>query len=144
MKTGGMKGTRTRARIAAVEILYRIDLIKVETQEVLDEVIKRRRLSGESAAYLRSLVKNTMNEIERIDAMISRSLTDWKLERLSFVDRAILRLASCELLCFPEIPPKVSIDEAVELARFYGTEGAARFVNGVIDSLYKREIRAAE
>lgn len=137
------RGPRTRARIAAVEVLYRIDLVDANPSAVTREVIKRRRLSGESAEYLRNLVKKTILEIEKIDASLSRSLTDWKINRLSYVDRAILRLASCEILFFSQIPPKVSIDEAVELARFYGTDGSARFVNGVLDSVYKREVPAS-
>jgi len=144
VKSTAFKGSRTRARIAAVEVLYRIDLIDDKMSLVLNEVIKRRRLSGEAVDYLRELVTNTVERMEKIDVSLSKSLTDWKLDRLSYVDRAILRLAACEILFFPQIPPKVSIDEAVELARFYGTEGSARFVNGVLDSLYKREVLSEE
>lgn len=135
-----IKGTKTRARIAAVEILYRIDLIGDNPDAVTSEVILRRKLRGQASQYLRKLVSRMIEELDRIDSAISRSLTEWKLDRISFVERAILRIAVCEMLLFPEIPPKVSIDEAVELARFYGTDGSARFVNGVLDSLYKREI----
>lgn len=144
MKADLHKGPRTRARIAGVEVLYRIDLVSEQPSLILDEVIHRRKLTGAAAEYLRVLVRKTMEEREKIDLVLERSLTDWKLTRLSYVDRAILRLACCELLYFSQIPPKVSIDEAVELARFYGTEGAARFVNGVLDSVYKREVMAVQ
>jgi len=144
VKKDTFKGPRTRARIAAVEILYRIDLVEAEPLQVTEEVIRRRRLRADSADYLRTLIQKTIQEQERIDASLSRSLTDWKLNRLSYVDRAILRLATCEILLLPQIPPKVSIDEAVELARFYGTQSSARFVNGVLDSLYKREVLVSE
>lgn len=144
MKKDTFKGPRTRARIAAVEVLYRIDLVEAEPSQLTEEVIRRRRLRANSADYLRTLIQKTIQEQERIDASLSRSLTDWKLDRLSYVDRAILRLATCEILLLPQIPPKVSIDEAVELARFYGTQSSARFVNGVLDSLYKREVLVSE
>lgn len=144
MKRSTLKGPRTCARIAAVEILYRIDLVDADPLKVTVEVIRRRRLKTNSADYLRILIQKTIREQKRIDSSLSRSLTDWKLERLSYVDRAILRLAACEILFLAEIPPKVSIDEAVELARFFGTQGSARFVNGVLDSLYKREIPVSE
>jgi len=144
VKKDTFKGPRTRARIAAVEILYRIDLVEAEPLQVTEEVIRRRRLRADSVDYLRTLIQKTIQEQERIDASLSRSLTDWKLNRLSYVDRAILRLATCEILLLPQIPPKVSIDEAVELARFYGTQSSARFVNGVLDSLYKREVLVSE
>jgi N utilization substance protein B len=144
MKSHSIKGRRTRARIATVEILYRIDLVAEEPAEAVDSVIQRRRLTGGAASYVRTLVETTLQEQKRIDEALQNSLTDWKLQRLSYVDRAILRLAACEILFLPDIPPKVSIDEAVELARFYGTEGSARFVNGVIDSLYKREVKASD
>ncbi len=139
-----MKGARTRARIAAVEVLYRVDLVNDEPRKVLAEVIKRRRLRGSAADYLANLVGKVISEQARIDASLKRSLTDWRLDRLSYVDRAILRLAACEILLVSEVPPKVSIDEAVELARFFGTEGSARFVNGVLDSLYKREVLGSD
>jgi len=144
VKRSTLKGFRTRARIAAVEILYRIDLVDADPSKVTQEVIRRRKLKGDSADYLRILIQKTIREQSRIDSSLSRSLTDWRLERLSYVDRAILRLAACEILFLAEIPPKVSIDEAVELARFFGTQGSARFVNGVLDSLYKREIPVSE
>lgn len=144
MKRSVFKGPRTRARIAATEILYRIDLVGADATKITDEVIRRRRLSGGAADYLKALIQKTIKEQERIDSSLSRSLTDWRLDRLSYVDRAILRLAACEMLFLPDIPPKVSIDEAVELARFFGTEGSARFVNGVLDALYKREILASK
>lgn len=140
MKADLPKGPRTRARIAGVEVLYRIDLIGENADRILTEVISRRKLGGSAGSYLKELVLKTIAENARIDKALEHSLTDWKLSRLSYVDRAILRLACCELLFFPQIPPKVSIDEAVELARFYGTEGAARLVNGVLDSVYKREV----
>lgn len=144
MKRSTLKGFRTCARIAAVEILYRIDLVDADPLKVTVEVIRRRRLKANSADYLRILIQKTIREQKRIDSSLSLSLTDWRLERLSYVDRAILRLAACEILFLAEIPPKVSIDEAVELARFFGTESSARFVNGVLDSLYKREIPVSE
>jgi len=144
VKKDTFKGPRTRARIAAVEVLYRIDLVEAEPSQVTEEVIRRRRLRADSADYLRTLIQKTIQEQERIDASLSRSLTDWKLDRVSYVDRAILRLAACEILLLAEIPPKVSIDEAVELSRFYGTQSSARFVNGVLDSLYKREVLISE
>lgn len=144
MSAGTVKGARTRARIAAVEVLYRVDLVNDEPRKVLAEVIKRRRLRGSAADYLANLVGKVISEQARIDASLKRSLTDWRLDRLSYVDRAILRLAACEILLVSEVPPKVSIDEAVELARFFGTEGSARFVNGVLDSLYKREVLGSD
>lgn len=140
MKIETKKGARTRARIAAVEILYRTDLMNEEFSIITQEVVNRRKLRGKAVQYLKSLVSMICNNMAAIDSALSRSLTDWRFDRLSYVDRAILRIAACEILFISEIPPKVSIDEAVELARFYGTDGSARFVNGVLDSLYKREV----
>ncbi|NLI97232.1 transcription antitermination factor NusB [bacterium] len=140
MKIETKKGARTRARIAAVEILYRTDLMNEEFSIITQEVVNRRKLRGKAVQYLKSLVSMICNNMTAIDSALSRSLTDWRFDRLSYVDRAILRIAACEILFISEIPPKVSIDEAVELARFYGTDGSARFVNGVLDSLYKREV----
>ena len=74
---------------------------------------------------------------QETDAVLRRHITRWRLERLTVLDRAILRLASAEILYFDDVPPKVSINEAVEIAKKYGDDEAGKFVNGVLDGVFR-------
>ena len=76
--------------------------------------------------------------LEEVDAQVSSALDNWRLERVGKIDRAILRIAAVEILYVDEVPPKVSIQEAIRLAEAYGGEDSPRFVNGVLDALFKR------
>ncbi len=93
-------------------------------------------------AFSRDLVLGVCARKEELDRLISRSSKHWRLERMSRVDRTILRLGAYEILAMKDIPPKVSIDEAVELGKTYGTEDSGGFINGILDNIYshlKRE-----
>ncbi len=90
-------------------------------------------------AYLRELVAGAAAHQDELDALIARYSEHWRLERMTVVDRNLLRLAAFELLYLPKIPPKVVINEAVELAKRYGSDDSGAFVNGILD-----QIRAAQ
>jgi len=132
---------RRRARECAVETLYRCDLLHDDPRETMEDVLKRRRTPERSAAYCRRLVSLALEESARIDETLSATIVHWKLDRLSYVDRAILRLACCELLYIEEVPTTVSINEAVELAKEFGDDRSAQFVNGVLDAIAKAHPR---
>lgn len=104
---------------------------------VLTDFETERSIADESRDYLRALVDLVGNNREKIDRELEHSLTNWRLERLSVIDRNILRLAAAELLFDKEIPPAVAIQEAIVLAEKYGTNESPRFVNGVLDALRK-------
>lgn len=87
-------------------------------------------------SFSRQLVLGVWEKRNELDALIGRSSINWRLERMSRVDRNILRLAAFEVLYMKDIPPKVSIDEAVELGKRYGTEDSGAFINGVLDKIY--------
>ena len=86
--------------------------------------------------FSRELVLGAWEYKERLDRLISQSSINWRLERMSHVDRNILRLAAFEVLYMKDIPPKVAIDEAVELGKKFGTEESGAFINGVLDNIY--------
>jgi transcription antitermination protein NusB len=132
---------RRRAREAAVETLYRCDLLHDDSQQTLADVLKRRHMPERSAEYCRRLVTRILEENAKIDETLSATLIHWKLERLSYLDRAILRLACCELLYVDDVPTTVSINEAVELAKLFGDDKSAQFVNGVLDAIAKAHPR---
>jgi transcription antitermination factor NusB len=128
---------RRQARECALEVLYRLDLVGDEPENTIAEILLRKNPSEEAETYLRRLVDATMGHQQEIDAALRKHLKRWRLERLTVLDRAILRLAAAELLYFDDVPPKVSINEAVEVAKKYGDDEAGKFVNGVLDGIFQ-------
>ncbi|OYD15523.1 transcription antitermination factor NusB [candidate division WOR-3 bacterium JGI_Cruoil_03_51_56] len=128
---------RRLAREAALETLYRLDLVKGEPDDTIEEILNRKNPSEDAENYLRRVVQSVLNNQVEIDRILRRHLERWRIGRLRFLDRAILRLACAEILYFDDVPPKVSINEAVDIAKKYGDDDSGRFVNGVLDSVYK-------
>ncbi len=126
---------RRKAREIALQVLYAVDLSGVSWEIALEETIARRSSSGEAADYARKLVERAMDEAPKLDEMISDRLENWEFDRVSIIDRNILRIALTELLHFPETPTKVIIDEAIEIAHRFSSRDAGRFVNGILDRL---------
>jgi N utilization substance protein B len=133
---------RRQARECALEVLYRLDLVGDEPEHTITEILLRKNPPEEAETYLRRLVDSALGNQQEIDAVLRRHLTRWRLERLTVLDRAILRLAAAEILYLDDIPPKVTINEAVEIAKKYGDDDAGKFVNGVLDSVYQETDRA--
>ncbi len=110
----------------------------LQTQAVEEGGTPRRATQGEQAfAYAKSLVEGTLAHREEIDALIRSQAEHWRLERMPAVDRNILRLAVYEFLYEIDVPKLVVLDEAIELAKEYGTEQSGRFVNGLLDGILK-------
>jgi transcription antitermination protein NusB len=133
---------RRQARECALEVLYRLDLVGDEPENTIAEILLRKNPSEEAETYLRRLVEAALGNQAEIDAALRKHLTRWRLERLTVLDRAILRLAAAEILYFDDVPPKVSINEAVDIAKKYGDDEAGKFVNGVLDSVFQESDRA--
>jgi transcription antitermination factor NusB len=135
---------RRLARESALEVLYRLDLVSDEPEHTTAEILLRKNPSEEAETYLRRLIDTTLGNQQEIDAALRRHLNRWSLERLTVLDRAILRLAAAEILYFDDVPPKVSINEAVDIAKKYGDDDAGKFVNGVLDSVYQDTDRVSQ
>ncbi|MBE3550842.1 MAG: Transcription termination protein NusB [Brockia lithotrophica] len=131
--------SRRKAREAALKALYRIDLVGGDAREALADL----RVPDASRAYASFLVEGVLAHLAELDAEISAHLIDWTIDRLSPVDRAILRIGTFELLYAPDVPARVSLDEAIELAKRYSDDRAPAFINGVLASVY-RERRMPE
>ena len=130
---------RSKARALALQILYAWEMRDGEgLREVGESQLTGSEAGAETQVYARRLLGALDERRVEIDALLAESTTHWELHRLSVVDRNVLRLAACELLAFPEIPFRVVIDEAVNLARRYGGDDSPRFVNGVLDALRLR------
>ena len=133
---------RRGARVLAVQSLYRFDLSGGSVAEVLDlswmDAAHREALSDAAQAFARLLVAGSIENLPAVDDCIDRQLEHWDLERLSRVDLAILRMSVYCLLHQREVPASVTINEAVEIAKRFGTDDSYRFVNGVLDGIRKR------
>lgn len=163
-KRGRIGGRRRRAREMAIQMLYQRELGDATMEQVLDafdladyvqetdertqgdekpEVTERRRKqAAASFDYARKLVQGSLEHAESIDELIRRHAENWRLERMPVIDRNILRLALYEMLHEEKVPKVVIVDEAIELAKKFGSENSSRFVNGLLDGVLKSELMA--
>jgi N utilization substance protein B len=133
---------RTRARAWALQIHYQWDVGEREgtVSDALERVGEMRKIAESRMPYLRRVTAELDARSAELDELLEVALDNWRLERVALLDRGILRIAAAELIGLDEIPPKVSIQEAVRLAERYSGPESPRFVNGVLDALYKRVI----
>ncbi|MDD5136174.1 MAG: transcription antitermination factor NusB [Candidatus Omnitrophica bacterium] len=129
---------RTKARENALKILYAIDITGDEPKKCIDRYWKdNEEKDAEVKRFANSLVLGAFNKQKEIDKLISESATNWQLNRMAVIDRNILRFAAYELLFIDEIPPKVTINEAIDIAKRYGDSESGKFVNGILDKINK-------
>lgn len=131
---------RGRARAWALQVLYRWESAGAgETiLQALSKVLQTRRVASRRVPYLELLLEGLQDHLPDVDRALQGALENWRLDRLSVMDRSILRIGATEILFLEDIPPKVSIQEGIHLAEAYGGKDSPRFVNGVLDALYKR------
>ncbi len=131
---------RTKARESALQVLYQVDITGGEFEAALEDFCAtKERLEESVKDFVRVLVSGAIGNLKKIDSIISHFATNWQIKRMATVDRNILRLATYELVFMEDIPDKVSLNEAVELAKKYGDEESSKFVNGVLDKVAKEE-----
>ncbi len=136
---------RTKARELALQLLYQADVTKTSAKELLKDFFNLNANKDEDPAvkdFATALVTSVCDYLSAIDEKISQCATNWQLNRMAAVDRNILRLAGFELLFREDIPPKVAINEAVELAKKYGDLESGKFVNGILDKINKTKNQA--
>jgi N utilization substance protein B len=136
-------GKRRRARELAMEALYRIEVAEESPQLVLEDLFSANPVDEETRDFAQSLVLETVQNQDQIDRLISETAKNWDLERIAIIDKNILRFAIAELLYFADIPMKVTIDEAIEIAKKYSTPDSSRFVNGILDKIAKSHPQVA-
>ncbi|MFQ5861059.1 MAG: transcription antitermination factor NusB [Dehalococcoidia bacterium] len=124
--------SRRRARKLAVQALYEAQVAGHSWERSLDRLLEEASVSSETASFARELVPGVDMQQPTLDQLITRLAPLWPVEQLAVIDATILRLALFELLFYPTTPPKVVINEAVELAKLYGSENSPKFVNGVL------------
>ncbi len=128
-----MVGKRRRAREIVLQVLYEAEFSDLPWEKILEEQVERRSSGPETVEYARALLTKTQEHLTELDDKIREGLANWDLERVSLIDKNIIRFALAEILYFPDVPSKVVINEAIEIAHKYSSRGAGQFVNGVLD-----------
>jgi N utilization substance protein B len=130
--------TRRRARRVTLETLYEYDLANHPAFEVFARRLKDHPLESAGVTFAQRLIEGVLRHQDEMDALIARYAPEWPLDQMAVIDRNILRMAIFEFLIDQETPVKVAINEAVELAKIYGSDSAPRFINGVLGTLADR------
>ncbi|MFW5940349.1 MAG: transcription antitermination factor NusB [Chloroflexota bacterium] len=130
--------TRRRARRVTLETLYEYDLANHAPYEVLQQRLVDHPLESTGVEFARRLIAGVLKHQEQMDRLIARYAPEWPLDQMAVIDRNILRMAIYEFLIGRDTPVKVAINEAVELAKTYGSDSAPRFINGVLGTLADR------
>ena len=130
-----MVNERRKARIIALQALYEIDTVGHEPEVVLTHLLDNGVLPEENASFAREMVIGVIQHNKEIDHNIKSFAPAWPVEQIPVVDRNILRLAIFEILFDNKVPVKVAINEAVELAKRFGSDNSSRFINGVLGSV---------
>ncbi len=137
-------GTRRKAREAALQFLFQDDfcgrdpLDLADLEERLELFCGLYQVSRKAREYTSLLLKTTLTNREHIDELIRKSATNWRLERIAYTDRNILRIAVCEMVYSQDVAHQVAINEAVEIAKRFGSDDSPPFVNGILDAVHKR------
>jgi transcription antitermination factor NusB len=130
-------GKRRKAREIVLQALYEAEFSEKSWEEILEDQIDRRGPVEDTAEHARRLFFTTMEHLPDLDARIETSLHNWDMDRVALVDKNILRFALAEILYFDEVPSKVIINEAIEIAHRYSSIDAGRFINGLLDRFVK-------
>ncbi len=126
---------RTRARSLALQVLYEVDIANHLPGDVFKARLEELPLSEDLAEFARKIIFGVLPLAHNLDTLIAKYAPEWPLDQIAAIDRNILRIALWELAVSDDTPVKVAINEAVELAKSYGSDSAPRFVNGVLGSL---------
>lgn len=136
---------RTQAREIALQILYQNEMNPDSVQKILDSYWENNQESSEEVREFTSkIVRGTVQHLVELDQVIASAAENWQLDRMAVVDRNILRFAAYELLYCQDIPPKVTINEAVNIAKKFSQEESGKFVNGILDRISHTEKRRSE
>ncbi len=139
-------GTKRRraARETALNVLYQIDVAKITVDEALATAMENTGLEGDAAEFTETLVRGVLAHVRELDKHVEGLAVGWEPQRFPAVDRSILRMAMFEILYLDHIPPSVSINEAVDMAKKYSTDESGKFINGVLGAFVRRAIEKSE
>ncbi|MCX7983525.1 MAG: transcription antitermination factor NusB [Bacteroidetes bacterium] len=127
---------RRAIRERVLQVLYAYELSQESIDAIVTYIMHDLMKYNEEYTFAVSLVRKVVEKRKELDAIIKRKVENWEFDRIAVIDRIVLRMGICELLYFEDIPPKVSINEAIEIARRFSTEKSDKFVNGILDSVF--------
>jgi N utilization substance protein B len=130
-----MTRARHKARTIALQALYEVDSAARPAEKVVEHLLAGNKISEENTAFVRKLVAGAIRHKDEIDRKVQQFAPAWPVEQLAMIDRNILRLAIFEILFDNNVPVKVAVSEAVELAKTFGSESSSKFINGVLGSI---------
>jgi transcription antitermination protein NusB len=130
-----MSTRRRQIREKVLQGLFAYELSHEPVELILDTIVGGLKKEPESFEVAKTLFMKVIDTTDELDTLIKSRVANWEFSRLAVIDKIVLRISICELLYFDDIPPKVSINEAIEIARRYSTEKSDKFVNGVLDSI---------
>jgi N utilization substance protein B len=136
-------GKRRKAREVVLQALYEAEFSDRPWTEILDGLAQDRESTPRTVEYASELLEKVHASVADLDQTIRSSLNNWALDRISLIDKNILRMALAEILFFPDVPSRVIINEAIEIAHKYSSREAGKFVNGILDR-FAREYRVDE
>lgn len=134
---------RTRGRELALQVLYQVDLRGDEVLAELDEFLRDEESDREARDFAKKILAGVAECRAELDQTIQAVAQNWDIARMAVIDRNVLRLASWELLHCRDIPPKVAINEAIELGKRYSTQNSGAFINGILDKIKTRHVKDA-
>jgi len=129
-------GKRRSSRELALKFLYQFELNEGDLDEQIKLFLKRNSSQEDVEIFMKELVVSLIDKMEEVDGIIQKFSDHWVLDRMAVIDRNILRMGTCELLFSFSTPPKVVINEAVDIAKKYGNEDSPEFINGILDKVY--------
>ena len=132
---------RRKSREFALQVLYQLNITKQEAITALARFQEHFSPNEEADEFLKRLVLGVLEHCQEFDRLIEQYSENWRLDRINMVDRNILRMALFELLYCEEIPPKVTINEAIDLGKRYGSEDSGSFINGILDRIQNEVVR---
>ena len=137
------KSKRRIIREKVLQILYAHELNKESLSAFSSEVLVDVKDEAD-IDFARNLIRRVLANVEELDSKIRERVQNWELNRIALIDKILLRMGICELLYFPDIPPKVSINESIEIAKNYSTAGSGKFINGILDAILAEEKKSGK
>lgn len=132
------KSKRRIVREKVLQILYAYEMNRDNLTALTTEILSE--ISDEiDRKFARDLISKVLSNIESLDRRIIERVTNWEMNRIALIDKILIRMGICEILHFPDIPPKVSINESIEIAKDYSTAGSGKFINGILDAILAEE-----
>ena len=132
---------RRKSRESALQVLYQLNITKQDATTALKRFQEHFLPPGEADDFLKRLVLGVLEHFPQLDRLIEQYSDNWRLDRINMIDRNILRMALFELLYCEEIPPKVTINEAIDLGKRFGSEDSGSFINGILDRIQNEAVK---